>query len=155
MFCPNCGAPIPDDSLFCERCGTPLQNRAPVSEPAPEQPAAAGGPALPGWTAETDRGTIADFSFSQVGPLLGLIAAGEWQFLTLTPPELIEGSRYMQVCSDDHDALHVELCMARGTAGFEIYGANGVSVHDASVMLGVYLNRHLPKLPQGREWELI
>ena len=21
MFCPNCGAQIPDDSIFCDKCG--------------------------------------------------------------------------------------------------------------------------------------
>lgn len=155
MYCPNCGAAIPDDSRFCERCGAPVKADAPSPAQVPKQPSVVKKPICDGWMAETEKGVVEDFDFSQVGPLLGAIAEGLWQFLTLTPPELIEGSRYMQVCSDDHGALHVELCMARGTAGFEIYGADGVSVHDTSVMLGIYLQRHLPKLPQGQEWKLI
>ena len=41
MFCPNCGAQMPDDSVFCEKCGTPLtaqQHNAQAPPPAPPVP---------------------------------------------------------------------------------------------------------------------
>lgn len=31
MFCPNCGKPIPEDSVFCPECGSPLENEHPRS----------------------------------------------------------------------------------------------------------------------------
>lgn len=37
MFCPNCGANVPDGTTFCPNCGTAL---TPITDaPAPEQPA--------------------------------------------------------------------------------------------------------------------
>lgn len=40
MFCKNCGANLPDDSLFCDNCGAKLTREAPAPEaPAPEAPA--------------------------------------------------------------------------------------------------------------------
>ena len=38
MFCPKCGAQIPDDSTFCRNCGAPIAQKAPVKKPA-EKPA--------------------------------------------------------------------------------------------------------------------
>lgn len=45
MFCPNCGADIPDSSSFCEKCGAKLeqaaeagQSEAKPAEPGPEAP---------------------------------------------------------------------------------------------------------------------
>ena len=43
MFCPNCGAMIPDESRFCTSCGTPVQampvmNETPVPNDTPIQP---------------------------------------------------------------------------------------------------------------------
>lgn len=39
MFCPNCGAQIPDDSAFCENCGVRLGGAAPQpQQPAYQQP---------------------------------------------------------------------------------------------------------------------
>jgi len=40
MLCPNCGAQMPDDSVFCEKCGTPLaaqQQSAPPMQPQQQQ----------------------------------------------------------------------------------------------------------------------
>ena len=146
MFCTQCGAQIPDDSRFCEQCG------AAVSAEGQQQVQPA---QFSDWNIETDHGVVEDFTVEQLLPLLGLVAAGEWAYLTLTPPELIEGSRYMQVCSDDGGALHIELCMARSTAGFEIYGIDGISQPDAGEMLGLYLEQVLPRPPEGHEWRLI
>ncbi|MCR5610468.1 MAG: zinc-ribbon domain-containing protein [Clostridiales bacterium] len=40
MFCKNCGANLPDDSLFCDNCGAKLTQDAPAPEaPAAEAPA--------------------------------------------------------------------------------------------------------------------
>lgn len=36
MFCPNCGANLPDGIAFCGECGTPLA--APAPTPIPQQP---------------------------------------------------------------------------------------------------------------------
>lgn len=49
MFCKNCGANLPDDSLFCDNCGARLTQEAPAPEaPAPEAPVEdAGLPASP------------------------------------------------------------------------------------------------------------
>lgn len=154
MFCTQCGATIPDDSRFCEQCGAAVSAEAPAPRESAEQHTRKG-PTYPGWTAEIDLGKIEDFTYEIVGPMLDSICEGERQFLTLTPPQLIEGSRYMQVCSDDHGALHVELCMARGSAGFEIYGLDGISTLDAAGMLGLYLKNLLPRPPAGQEWRLI
>ena len=30
MFCPKCGAQIPDDSMFCRNCGSPVPGKTPV-----------------------------------------------------------------------------------------------------------------------------
>ena len=39
MFCPNCGAQLPDDSAFCENCGVRLGGAAPQpQQPAYQQP---------------------------------------------------------------------------------------------------------------------
>ncbi|MBR6922398.1 MAG: zinc-ribbon domain-containing protein [Clostridia bacterium] len=37
MFCKNCGAQIPDGSVFCTECGTRVQEE-PVQEPVQEEP---------------------------------------------------------------------------------------------------------------------
>ena len=39
MFCKNCGAQIPDGSVFCTECGTRVQEE-PVQEPVQEEPVA-------------------------------------------------------------------------------------------------------------------
>ena len=38
MFCPNCGASLPEDAKFCGMCGTSIPEKAPVEEaPKPEE----------------------------------------------------------------------------------------------------------------------
>ena len=147
MFCTQCGAQIADDSRFCEQCGAAVDTER-QQQLRPAQ--------FPDWKVETDHGIVEDFTVEQLAPLLGLVAAGEWEYLTLTPPELIEGSRYLQVCSDDNGALHMELCMARGSVGFEQYDVDGIDTDEAARMLGAYLTeRKLPRLSNGYEWRLI
>lgn len=156
MFCEQCGAKLPDDSRFCEQCGSPvlpIPTAAPASIPAPivKQRTAA----YPGWTFEIEPGRIEDFTLDSSAALLEGIRSGETPFLIATPPALIEGTRYMQFCSDDRGGLHAELCVARGRVGFEMYGLDGLSAHDASVMLGSYLQGALPRPPAGKSWEMI
>ncbi len=146
MLCPNCGTDNPEGSSFCEQCGAPLG--------APAAPAA-GASAYPGWTVETERGKEEGFDPPRLAALLEQLAEGTGEFLILTPPAQIEGSRYLQTCSDDGGALHMELCMARGTAGFEMYGADGVTASEAAEMFAVCLAGRLPRLPRGKAWALI
>ena len=52
MICTNCGAQIPDDSIFCEQCGSrvaPAQDSqpAPPPSPAPSEPTAPSAPTGP------------------------------------------------------------------------------------------------------------
>lgn len=75
MFCPNCGAKVPDDAITCESCGTRLV----VGEPAPALPAAptlpptpASTPAYTGPLPETSGLAIA----SMVLGLVSLLAGG-------------------------------------------------------------------------------
>ena len=140
MFCETCGAPLPQDARFCEKCGSPVRS--------PER--------IVGWKAEIAAGVLNELSADGIAPLLAEVARGGQPFFTLTPPQLIDGSRYMQCCSDDAGALHVELCMARGTAGFEIYAVNGVTVPQAAQMFLTYLRESvLPVPPVGSHWQLV
>ena len=41
MYCPTCGAQIPDDSVFCRNCGAPIPGRAPSNPPMAEKRAPA------------------------------------------------------------------------------------------------------------------
>ena len=36
MFCPNCGASLPENAKFCTGCGTPIQQAAPAPQPQPQ-----------------------------------------------------------------------------------------------------------------------
>lgn len=140
MFCEKCGASLPQDARFCEKCGSPVRS--------PER--------FEGWKAEVAAGTLEAFGADGIAPLLEEVAQGRQPFFTLTPPRLINGSRYMQVCSDDAGALHVELCMARGTAGFEIYAVDAVTVSQAARMFLTYLRESmLPAPPVGSHWQLV
>ena len=47
MFCPNCGAPIPDDSVLCESCGSKLKNTEPAAPAAFAPPVIPVAPAAP------------------------------------------------------------------------------------------------------------
>jgi hypothetical protein len=66
MFCPNCGANIPDGTNFCSACGHALKSGPQSSRPAPNQPPppVAGGIAsdlkdlVPGEVVIRDTGTF-------------------------------------------------------------------------------------------------
>ncbi len=110
----------------------------------------------PGWKAEIEAGRIVGFKIDVLIHLLKAVQRGEEPFFILTPPQLIANSRYLQVSSDDAGLLHLELCMARGSVGFEMYGMNGLSPAEAEEMFRQYLQiQAIPVPPAGFKWELL
>jgi len=71
-MCPNCNAPVRNDSEFCTNCGAPVRTpsasvNAPMTEPAPPREPIkpyAGGPA-PGWQPPAPRPAAAQFNFDR------------------------------------------------------------------------------------------
>lgn len=37
MFCPKCGSPIPEDTVFCMNCGEKIETAAPEADSAPAE----------------------------------------------------------------------------------------------------------------------
>lgn len=58
MFCPKCGAQVPDGTKFCPACGTPLNPAAPVGGPA-SAPDASGPVVTPVSPAAGDKAAVA------------------------------------------------------------------------------------------------
>ena len=140
MFCEKCGAELPSDARFCMRCGAPFAPAESEGE----------------WTAALTDGVIRNFSVDLIPHLLIAIQRGEEPFFILTPPHLIEGSRYMQACSDDAGALHLELCMDRGTGKFEMFAINGIPADQAAALFTAYYQQQTVPVPlPGYQWELI
>ena len=140
MFCEKCGAELLPDARFCTRCGAPV---------APAESSVE-------WKAELKDGRIMNFSADLIPHLLIAIQKGEEDFFILSPPRLIEGSRYMQACSDDAGALHVELCMDRGAEKFEMFAINGIPAEQAAALFTAYYQQETVPVPlPGYQWELI
>jgi len=68
MFCPNCGAPVPEGAAACEACGTHL---VPAPPPAPSPPPTPPYPSYAGPTAETSGLAIASMILGIVSLLAG------------------------------------------------------------------------------------
>ena len=147
MICPYCGEEVRDNANFCTECGKPLPHEESQSSANafvfPKSDAASGR-----WTAETELGIIEPFTMPIASLILERIAEGRYQFLILTPPELIHNCRFIQFCSDDNGKLHAELAMAAGE-GTVIRAADQIGIRDSVLMTEAFLNGTLPSFPAG------
>lgn len=80
MFCPHCGAQLPDGSAFCGNCGSPLASAQPAapSQPAPSaQPAGTYPPSVPpqGPVVAGGQGPKRPFHVTR-GMTIGVLAVG-------------------------------------------------------------------------------
>ena len=86
MFCPKCGAELPDGATFCGQCGTSISSNAPVN-PAPQYDYTNAEPIVPPYdhTAEFDPKDISEnkvfcmviYLMGTIGVFIALLASKE------------------------------------------------------------------------------
>jgi hypothetical protein len=148
MFCPYCGKKIREEAVFCPQCGKRLNEediavKKPKEFSFPESSASLSGR----WTAETDLGILDSFSLPIASLVLERIADGRYQFLVLTPPQPIQGCRFIQFCSDDQGKLHAEIALVKGN-GTVIQAMNHVGIREGVLMIDTFLNGQRPSFPK-------
>lgn len=88
MFCPKCGAQLPDGAKFCAKCGAQLADAQPAQQPNPQPaawPAPGAQPAMSAVAASTSAGSKAPIVVI-VAALAVIIAAGVFAWLMFFAP---------------------------------------------------------------------
>ena len=78
--------------------------------------------------------------------MLNAMTRGEISFVCLTPPEMIDGSKYVQAAMCEDGTIHFEICMDKN-GGFDIIAQDGINLPTAVRYMTSYMAlRQLPSI---------